>query len=503
MKFCLALFFFCLCVPTVADNTLTVGSKRFPEAEILGEMLTQIANHTGEAQATHRQGLGNTGIVFNALKQGSIDVYPEYTGTIAQELLKDKGAFTLDTLNAQLKPMGLAVGVPLGFNDGYGLAMRADQAGKLGIRTISDLAKHPGLRLGLSQEFLKRADGWDGVKQAYGLPFAEPQGFDHGAAYQALAAGQTDVADVYTTDAEIQKFGLRVLADDRRFFPDYSAVLFYRADLPTRLPRTWAALSRLQGRIGDARMIALNAQASAQHLAPSVIASNFLAQNLGIGRAVATGGRRNLWALTFGGDFWRLTGQHLALVFVSLALSILVAVPLGIWAARSRRAAGPILSVVGLIQTIPSLALLVFFVPVLRLGAPPTIAALFLYALLPIVRNTYTGLTDIAPSLRESALALGLPSGARLRLIELPLASRSILAGIQTSAVINVGTATIAAFIGAGGYGERINSGLETYDTPTLLSGAIPAALLALLVQGGFDLLARAVVPAGLRAGRK
>ena len=419
------------------------------------------------------------------------------------ELLKDKGGIDLSQMNAQLAPLGLAAGVPLGFNDGYGLAMREDQAQQLGITKLSDLARHPDLKLGLSQEFLKRADGWDGVKQAYGLPFANPQGFDHGAGYQAIASSQTDVVDVYTTDAEIQKFKLRVLIDDKHYFPDYSAVLLYRLDLPHRLPRTWAAIGRLSGRIGDAQMIALNAEASVQHQTPSVIAANFLARDLQIGKTVAVGGNRSLWALTFGGDFWRLTGQHLALVFISLALSIVVAVPLGIWASRSRRAAGPILSVVGLIQTIPSLALLVFFVPLLRLGQPPTIAALFLYALLPIVRNTYTGLTDIAPGLRESALALGLPAGARLRLIELPLAARSILAGIKTSAVINVGTATIAAFIGAGGYGERINSGLETYDTPTLLSGAIPAALLALVVQGGFDLLERVVVPAGLRPNRR
>jgi osmoprotectant transport system permease protein len=492
-----------LCGAASADQTLTVGSKRFPESEILGEMLTQIADHVGEARATDKMGLGNTGIVFNALKTGSIDIYPEYTGTISQELLKDKGKVGLDQINAQLKPLGLAAGVPLGFNDGYGLAMRESEAQKLGITAISDLAKHPGLQLGLSQEFLTRADGWPGVKRAYGLPFADPQGFDHGAAYQALADGQTDVADVYTTDAEIQKFHLRVLTDDRHYFPDYSAVLLYRAGLPSRLPRTWAAISQLQGKISDSAMIAMNAEASTQHEPPSVVAQNFLAKNLNIGKAVAVGGRRSLWALTFGGDFWHLTAQQLALVFISLALSILAAVPLGIWAAKARGASGPILSVVGVIQTIPSLALLVFFVPILHLGAPPTIAALFLYSLLPIVRNTYTGLTDISPSLRESAVALGLPPGARLRLIELPLASRSILAGIKTAAVINVGTATIAAFIGAGGYGERINAGLETYDTPTLLSGAIPAALLALVVQFGFDLLDRAVVPAGLRAKRK
>ena len=488
-------------LPTLAAPTLTVGSKRFPESEILGEVLTQMANKTGEAQATHKMGLGNTGIVFAALKTGSIDVYPEYVGTISQELLKDTGQVGLDEMNTQLAPMGLAVGVPLGFNDGYGLAMREDEAQKLGITTLSDLAKHPELKLGLSQEFLKRADGWEGLKAAYGLPFGTPQGFDHGAAYQALSGGQTDVADVYTTDAEIQKFHLRVLGDDRHYFPSYDAVLLYRADVPKRLPRTWAAFQTLQGKISAPVMIAMNAEANIGHRSAPDIAADFLTGKVKAGERPTRAGSSSFWALLFAPDFWPETVQHLRLVFLSLALGILVGVPLGIWAAHAPRAAQPILSTVGVIQTVPSLALLVFLIPVVhQIGFVPAIIALFLYSLLPIVRNTYTGLTDISPALRESASALGLPAGARLRLIELPLAARAILAGIKTSAVINVGTATIAAFIGAGGYGNRISAGLGTFDNAELLAGAVPAAVLALLVQWGFDLLDHLLVPAGLRA---
>ena len=495
-------------LPALAAPTLTVGSKRFPESEILGEVLTQMADKTGEAQATHKLGLGNTGIVFAALQTGSIDIYPEYIGTISQELLKDKNPISLDEMNRQLAPQGLAAGVPLGFNDGYGLAMREDEAQKLGVKTLSDLAKHPGLKLGLSQEFLKRADGWEGLKAAYGLPFGTPEGFDHGAAYQALAGGQTDVADVYTTDAEIQKFHLRVLDDDRHYFPSYDAVLLYRSDLPRRLPRTWAGFQTLQGKISAPLMIAMNAQANIGHRSAPTIAADFLAGKINADESPAQAASSNaktaagsFWSVLFAPDFWPETVQHLKLVFLSLALGILVGVPLGIWAARSPTAAQPILSIVGVIQTIPSLALLVFLILLVhQIGFVPAVIALFLYSLLPIVRNTYTGLTDISPALRESASALGLPSGARLRLIELPLAARAILAGIKTSAVINVGTATIAAFIGAGGYGNRINEGLQTFDNNILLAGAIPAAVLALLVQWGFDLLDRLLVPAGLRA---
>jgi len=201
-----------------------------------------------------------------------------------------------------------------------------------------------------------------------------------------------------------------------------------------------------------------------------------------------------------GSDFWRLTGQQLLLVFASLAAAVAAGVPLGVWAARSRAAAQPILSGVGLIQTVPSLALLAFLIPLLgTIGTWPALVALFLYSLLPIVRNTHSGISDIAPALRDSARALGLPARARLRLIELPLAARSILAGIKTSAVINVGTATIAAFIGAGGYGERIATGLALNNNAMLLAGAVPAALMALLVHALFELLDRRLIPAGLR----
>src|SRR5437899_1585195 len=229
--------------------TLNVGSKRFTESYILGEIIKQTATAAGETTAAHNQGLGNTAIVLNALKGGNIDIYPEYTGTIAKEILKLDAVPPLAELNAKLASMGLAVSVPLGFNNTYALAMRGDHARAKGISRLSDLKAHPELRLGLSQEFLGRADGWPGLKRAYDLPFATPRGLDHGLAYEAIAQGQIDVIDIYSTDAKIDKYGLTVLADDKRYFPRYDAVLLHRADLPTRLPKTWAALSKLEGRI--------------------------------------------------------------------------------------------------------------------------------------------------------------------------------------------------------------------------------------------------------------
>jgi osmoprotectant transport system permease protein len=484
-----------------AEGTINVGSKRFTESYILGEIITQTVRNAGEATAVHHPGMGNTGIVFAALKSGAIDVYPEYTGTIAFELLRRPAVASVDELNRELGRHGLAVAIPLGFGNTYGLAMQEERAAALGIRRIADLTRYAELRLGLSQEFLNRKDGWAALQHAYALPFAAPRGLDHGLAYEALAARQIDVIDVYSTDAKLDKYHLRVLIDDRRFFPAYDAVLLYRRDLPDRFPESWAALQKLEGRISTRQMIALNAEVEVSGVRFADAARSFLAGTSGPG---SEGGARlrSFVSMLFGPDFWRLTGEHLLLVFASLVLSAAVAVPLGVWAERSRRASHWILATVGVLQTIPSLALLAFLITLMgTIGTAPALGALFLYGLLPIVRNTLSGLADIGSSLRESAQALGLSGWAQLREVELPLAARSILAGIKTAAVINVGTATVAAFIGAGGYGERIVAGLAVHDNAMLLAGAIPAALLALLIQWAFDVLDRWAIPRGLQPG--
>ena len=483
MKRVVAVLVLSLVTLTSIAEPLRVGSKRFTESYILGEIIVKAAG-----DAVHRQGLGNTGIVFAALKAGSIDLYPEYTGTIAKEILKLEGNPGIGELNRALAPMGFGIAVPLGFNNSYALAMREERAQKLGVRTLSDLAKQPSLKLGLSQEFIGRADGWPGLKSAYGLPFATPSGLDHGLAYEAVAAGKIDVMDIYTTDAKIERFSLRVLEDDRKFFPRYDAVLLYRLDVPTRVPEAWRALQKLEGRITERTMIRLNAAAELQGKSFAEAAA-LLDSDAGAQGASQRVTQRKFLDVLFGPDFWRLTGEHLVLVFVSLAASIAVGVPLGVAAAKLPRTAQWILGLVGVIQTIPSLALFAFLIALLgTIGTVPALIALFLYALLPIVRNSHAGLEAISTGMRQASLALGLSRRDRLRRIEIPLALPSILAGIKTSAVINVGTATIAAFVGAGGYGERIVSGLALNDNATLLAGAIPAAALALIVQGAFEL---------------
>jgi osmoprotectant transport system permease protein len=473
-----------------ASQSLTIGSKRFTESYVLGEIVRETLRAHG-IEAVHRQGLGNTGILEQALASGAIDLYPEYTGTIVRELLHREGNPSLDQLNQWLAPRGLKVAIPLGFNNTYALAMLESRAQALGIRKISDLAgaKAAGLRFGLSHEFLQRADGWPALKSAYGLPLEAGAGIDHGLAYEAIAAGRVDLIDVYSTDAKIGRYHLRVLEDDRGFFPKYDAVLLMRASVDP------APLAGLRGSIDEKTMIALNAAVELDGRSFADVARSFVA---GSGARRPPDARAGLFARVFAPDFARLLGEHLVLVFGSLALAVAVGVPLGIAAWRWPKAAGSLLGAVAVLQTVPSLALLAFLIALLGvIGLVPALVALFLYALLPIVRNTHTGLHTVAGGLGQAALSLGLTPRQALVQVQLPIAMPTILAGVKTAAVINVGTATVAAFVGAGGFGERIVAGLAVNDTSTMLAGALPAALLALAVQGGFDLLERA-----LRRGR-
>jgi osmoprotectant transport system permease protein len=191
----------------------------------------------------------------------------------------------------------------------------------------------------------------------------------------------------------------------------------------------------------------------------------------------------------------RQLGRHLLLVAISLAAALLVAIPLGLSLERWRAGAEWALRGTGVLQTIPSIALLAFMIPLLGIGVLPALVALFLYSLYPIVRNTYTGVRDAAPEAVASARALGMADGQLLRYVRLPLAAPVIMAGVRTAAVINVGTATLAAFIGAGGLGDPIVAGLALSDARMILAGAIPAAALAILVDLGLGAVERAVRP--------
>jgi len=487
-RFLLAVASLLLPATLVSADQVIIGSKKFTESYVLAEIAKRSLENAG-VKVEHRQGVGGTIILWEALRGGGIDVYPEYTGTIAEEMLKEPGASIAQIRNA-LSAQGIAMTDDLGFNNTYALVMRRDRSEQLGLKTISDLRAHRELKFGLTHEFLERRDGWRPLSERYQVAPSEVLGIDHALGYSALVKGEIDVKDAYSTDAKIGDYGLVTLIDDLHFFPQYKAVFLYRKTLSSQAAH---ALNELSNSINEARMIRLNSEAE-RTKNYAVAAQQFFGTTYG---AITT----PFVSETFRNKLLRWVTRHLELAGISLVLAIIVGLPLGIVASRGGAVGHAILGATGVIQTIPSLALLALLVPLPFFGisARTAIVALFLYGLLPIVRNTATGLQDIPRPLRESAIALGLTAGQRLRKIFLPLASRSTLAGIKTSAVINIGTATLAALIGAGGLGEPIISGLNLNDHVTILEGAIPAALLALLVQFFFDLLDRVLIPRGLR----
>lgn len=480
------------------QNGIKVGSKKFTESVILAEILVRSIRAEGVG-ATHFQELGGSQLIFKSMLSGDIDLYPEYTGTIAEEILGGRIANTESGLQDALREQGVSMSRPLGFNNSYAIGMSKEQAARLRIDKISNLRRHPELRFGFSNEFMDRGDGWRGLRRHYAIGQQSVKGLDHDLAYRQLALGALDAIDVYTTDAKIAQLDLRVLEDDLSYFPRYDAVVLYRTDLQARSPEAVQAISRLESQIAEAQMIRLNKRVEVDGESESRVAAEFLSERYGLLSQVPED--------TVYTRIFKHTLEHLDLVRKSLLPAILIAIPLGILAVKLPRLGRVVIASVGIVQTIPALALLVILLPVVAglglqgvgMGSATAVLALFLYSLLPIVRNTHAGLKGVEDHYLESAVALGLPARYRLLWIELPLASRSILAGIKTAAVINVGFATLGALIGAGGYGQPILTGIRLADTGLILQGAVPAAVLALLVQGLFEIAERWLVPRGLR----
>jgi osmoprotectant transport system permease protein len=526
-------------------DRVVVGSKNFEESRLLGEMFAQLIEARTWLRVERRLGLAGTQICFEALKSGAIDVYPEYTGTGLVSILGEPAggggaSAALRRVRAEfLARWDLWWIAPLGFENAYEIAVPSELARRERLVTLSDLARAaPRLRAAFGHEFLQRDDGLPGLARTYGIRFRSVQSMQETLKYQATRAGGVDVLDVYTTDARLLTYRLTVLRDDRGFFPPYEAAPLARGATLAAHPELGAALGLLAGALDENTMRRLNLRlqegkeseetvardalsalglvsapgAAAGGTAPGAAAGGAAS---GAGAAspansaspdVAGSGRpANRRAAGFVAILWRDRAAlarrvltHLELCGIALLLGALIAIPLGLYLERHRRGAEPVIGVLGLIQTVPSLALLAFMIPFLGVGALPAVAALWLYSLFPMVRNTYTGVRDADPRAVEAATALGMTPGQVLREVRLPLAAPVLMAGVRTAAVITVGTATLAAFIGAGGLGEPIVTGLQLANTGMILSGAIPAAALALLVDIGLAAVERALRPAGL-----
>ncbi|MFP5379063.1 MAG: glycine betaine ABC transporter substrate-binding protein, partial [Vicinamibacteria bacterium] len=265
------------------DARLVIGSKNFTESRILGEMLALLVEaHTG-IEVDHRSGLGGTLVVFTAIERGEIDLYPEYTGTAWSIVLKETARID-DPLRAFLHVQArfrerydLEWLPPFGLNNSYALALREDQAEALGVTTVSDLIPHaPALRAGFSIEFVNREDGWLGLGPFYGLDFGAVRAMEHGLAYEAIAGGAIDVIDAYTTDGKLLRYPLRVLEDDRGFFPPYNAAPLVRGEALRRHPEVGSVLGLLAGAFDEDRMRALNFRLQEKGESETVVARDAL-----------------------------------------------------------------------------------------------------------------------------------------------------------------------------------------------------------------------------------
>jgi len=459
-------------------SAITIGSKNFNESYILSEVAAQLLESEG-FEVTRKFGLGGTLICYDALRNAEIDLYVEYTGTLGTAILKLAGDFDRERLNAELEPAGIVMSTPLGFNNTYAIVVREAMAEQLGLSRIGDLVGQD-LRLVFSHEFLEREDGWPLLSRAYGLQ-AQASGIEHGLSYQAMNESAIDVTDAYSTDGELVRYGLRVLDDDLGFFPSYFAAPLIRQDLPEKAKM---ALRRLGNQIDDATMQAMNAAVVFEGQTAAQVAARFLAERKLGGEFEVDTTDSGLWQ-----ELVKHTLRHLQLTFVALGLAIVVGVGVSLLVYRKPRLSSAIIYACGLMQTIPSIALLALMIPLFGIGVLPAIIALFLYSLLPILRNAVTALTNQDPVLMRVAESLGLSEREQLKFVRVPLSLASIFAGIKTAAVISIGTATLAAFIGAGGLGEPIVKGLALNSPELILQGAIPAAVLALLTEFAFAAL--------------
>jgi osmoprotectant transport system permease protein len=483
-----ALFLFLISSNTLFSETISVGAKNFNEGYLLSEILAQLFESNGY-KVDRSYNLGGTLICFEALKNREIDVYPEYTGTISEQILKSDSNLTLIDLRTRMRGLfGLEISEPFGFNNTYALAVTERTANLYELKRISDLQNHPEFRLAFSYEFLKRKDGWQNLASVYQLPHS-PVGIEHGLSYQALAQQNVDLIDIYSTDGEVPRYDLRLLEDNLGFFPHYMAVALYSSDLPFEAKKM---LNKLHNTIDENKMQELNARVVFGQESYEKVARSFLvSSNLIADEEIK---ERNIFL-----EIVDKTLVHLQLTGIALIAAMILAIPLGIVVYNYSTVSKPILYFSGLLQTIPSIALLALMIPLFGIGVLPAIVALFLYALLPILRNTATALFSIDPLLKKVATGIGLTKWQRLKLVEIPLSIPTIFAGIKTAAVISIGTATLAAFIGAGGLGEFIVTGLALNNTTMILKGAIPAAILAIVVEFLFEMIEKMFVPKHLQ----
>ncbi|MAF77885.1 MAG: hypothetical protein CME60_06955 [Halobacteriovoraceae bacterium] len=496
---------------------IKVGSKIFTEGQILGEMMTLVLNEKLDHPATAQLNFGGTKVVFDALLGGDIDIYPEYTGTgyvfilKKENLIRDPERIYKEVALAYKERYQILWSPPMGFNNSYALVVRKDDPRFSGISKLSQLPKDlRPFRYASPHEFMERTDGFRSFKDFYQFQFDPSQimGMDAGLMYSALKEKQVDMIMAYATDGRIEAYHLKTIKDDLHFFPPYWAAWNFKEKTLKKYPILKEATELFHNLISEEEMIQMNAAVDEYKRSPKEVARNFL-----IKKGILTGkvntksshSKRGVLEFLYQKRFYlyKIMKEHIQLSSLSLFLAILISLPLGILLTRYQKISGPVFAVINTLQTIPSLALLGLLIPLTGIGFVPAITALFLYCLLPLIRNTYTGIQGVDSKYIEASKGMGLTSFQILKTVEIPLALPVILAGVRTSSVIVIGTATLAALVGAGGLGEPIFRGVATINSSLILLGAIPSALLAILVDKALSLAERKLISKGLQLQEK
>ncbi len=260
------IFSLAACSKPAEEKKVVVGGKEFTEQDILVNIISELIENNTDIKVERKAFLGGTHICAQALEAGDLDIYPEYTGTALMSVLKEERMNDSDAVYEKVKKRyeeekDIIWLKPLGFNNTYALAMRESEANELGIETYSDLVKHaPNLVFAGTQEFIERSDGYKGIKETYGIEFKSARSMDPGLTYTAVKDGKVNVNSAFATDGRIPAFNLKVLKDDKNFFPPYYAAPIIRKDTLEKYPELEEVLNSLAGKLDDSAMAGLNSK---------------------------------------------------------------------------------------------------------------------------------------------------------------------------------------------------------------------------------------------------
>ena len=497
--------------PVFGENSppLVIGSKTFTENILLGELLAVLLEEKYQQKVERKLNIGGTKLVFDALNSKQIDVYPDYTGTGYTMILKLSGETRAEKIyqivkQNFLKKFQIHWSPPLGFNNTYTLALQKDDARFKSVNQISELkGKEQNLSLAVGHEFMEREDGYDSFTRMYQLNFPKNKIHTMNPAlmYSALKNKKADLIMAYSTNGKIKSYNLKTLEDDKNFFPPYHAAYLTRLGVLKQFPSLKKAFQELKGNINEKEMTNLNYQMEQRKDKPALLAKNFLIKKNILNKKIVQFKKQNLIGYYFSKRdyFFKIFIEHLVLTFSALFLSLFLSIPIGILSARKKSLEKIVFPIVNTFQTIPGLALLGLLIPFLGIGYAPAILTLFIYSLLPLIRNTYEGIKGVDRDCIEVSIGMGLTPWQVLKKVEIPMALPVIIAGVRTSTVIVVGTATLAALVGAGGLGDPIFRGIATVNSKLIFLGAVPAALLAIVLDKALSLTEKILVSKGLR----